>query len=403
MVAVPRHSAALAANIAGEMRAEEGDAKACSKSGVRGVRVLSTEYRCWFVLSISFHVWMWGYTAYKSTHWHKLESDGRMYVHGMQPGWVFGIRQDLSDPQWKTLRKFLPLIAAGIPLHASLSLGAKRLEAALPGSHVYFYCLSNIGFIIFLHGGKSIWPLLIAGVTYWIGKVWKGSRLNPVLTWVFCVAMVVASDYLRGFQTWSWLGTPLWFLERWGSGVYAWQTQFNLTMLRLISFNMERYWVNNNTRDGGGSRSIGVEERAAGVDKDVMMQALAERGGGDAKAGAAGGGRGALAMTCDDDYSCLHLIAYVFYIPLYIAGPIMTFPAWLDNTRHPQTSVSRSKLAAMLLQVGAYVLCIELLLHVYMYVSINNHRSWDLVLKYLPSGLKISDFDILVPEARSNL
>jgi len=215
--------------------------------------------------------------------------------------------------------------------------------------------------------------------------------------------MVVASDYLRGFQTWSWLGTPLWFLERWGSGVYAWQTQFNLTMLRLISFNMERYWVNNNTRDGGGSRSIGVEERAAGVDKDVMMQALAERGGGDATAGAAGGGRGALAMTCDDDYSCLHLIAYVFYIPLYIAGPIMTFPAWLDNTRHPQTSVSRSKLAAMLLQVGAYVLCIELLLHVYMYVSINNHRSWDLVLKYLPSGTKISDFDILVPEARASL
>eukprot|EP00277_Geminigera_cryophila_P025917 CAMPEP_0179464482 /NCGR_PEP_ID=MMETSP0799-20121207/46287_1 /TAXON_ID=46947 /ORGANISM="Geminigera cryophila, Strain CCMP2564" /LENGTH=247 /DNA_ID=CAMNT_0021268287 /DNA_START=42 /DNA_END=782 /DNA_ORIENTATION=+ len=245
MVALPRHAVAQERESDLHSKGGQGrEGKTCPLSGVMHAARLPMEYRCWFALSICFHIFMWGYTAHKSVHWHKLRNEGNMYVDGIQQGWLFGFPQDLSDPQWRMLRSFFPLLAAGIPLHASLSRYAKHLENFLPGVHLYFYSASNLGFLIFLHGGKAIWPLMIAAFTYWIGRVFKGSKSNPALTWAFCLAMVVASDYYRGFQHWTWGGTPLGFLERWGDGVYAWQIQFNLTMLRLVSFNMERYWVN---------------------------------------------------------------------------------------------------------------------------------------------------------------
>lgn len=51
-------------------------------------------------------------------------------------------------------------------------------------------------------------------------------------------------------------------------GVYAWQTQFNLSMLRYISFNMELYWaVRRQSKFGGGKaenkEGRGMEVRGA--------------------------------------------------------------------------------------------------------------------------------------------
>ena len=349
MALLPRHtSAAAATEGAGDARAGAVQAKELGKSEPRTAAVVSVEYRCWFALSICFHAWMWGYTAYKSVAWRKLHAEGNMYVHGMHQGWLFGLPQDLSDPQWKTLRQFFPLLAAGIPVHSGLSLGARRLEAVLPGAHMVFYCASNLGFIMFLHGGKAIWPLLIAGVTYGIGRVFKGSRCNPAFTWAFCLAMVFASDYYRGFRDWRWRGTPLAFLDAWGDGVYAWQIQYNLTMLRLVSFNMERFWVNIGGPRAGAApdkKSIGMHARVVSAAAEAqhggrLREREREREGGreredggadsalaHAEGGREGGGE-RVPNTRDEDYTLLHLVGYVFYIPLYIAGPIMTFPAW---------------------------------------------------------------------------
>ena len=355
------------------------DAKVTGRGEARGWRSLPREYLCWFALCIGFHACLWGYTAYKSMHWRDLLSSGQMRVGGLRAGWLWGLPLDLSDPQWRTLRQFFPLLAIGIPIHAGLSRGARRLEALIPSAHVYFHVAANVGFIIFLHGGKSVWPLSIAAASFWIGRVFKGSRWNPLLTWIFCLSMVIASDYYRGFQRWRWSGTPLAFLEGWGNGVYSWQTQFNLTMLRLVSFNMERYWAHCFI---SVSPDRGQDEREEGKEREKAQSlvGMEAKQGGVTPWGEKGDGvrrETGVVLTCDEDYSWLHMVAYVFYIPLYIAGPIMTFPAWLTFLRHPQTLQSPSRIGLMLGRVAAYVLAIEIMLHVYLYVSINNNRSWD--------------------------
>jgi len=363
-------------------RGREGKGEADGRLRTRGL--VSREYRCWFGLAIALHVLLWGYSAYKSAHWRRLRAEGRMYVDGLVQGWFLALPQDLSDPQWKTLRNFFPLLAAAIPFHAGLSRGARRLGASsMPGAHLSFYCASNFGFVVFLHGGKSIWPLAIAAVVYLIGHVFRGSRWNPVLTWTFCLAMVFASDYFRGFQGWSWARTPLGFLDGMGNGVYAWQTQFNLTMLRLVSFNMERYWANSGGKD--------KQKEHAGEQKSANMEARRGTSTGDGDADRDVPGMvAAQTSTCDHDYTFARLLAYVFYIPLYIAGPIMTYPSWLGNFRQPQTSVSVRQIVGMLCGVVCYVFAIEILLHLYMYVSINNNRTWDLIRGEVMPGWEVA-------------
>jgi len=49
----------------------------------------------------------------------------------------------LIHTQWRMLRSFFPLLAAGIPLHASLSRFAKHLETFLPGAHLYVNHTTN--------------------------------------------------------------------------------------------------------------------------------------------------------------------------------------------------------------------------------------------------------------------
>ena len=361
---------------------EDKEEVVSSRHGKGGERLAGGEYRCWFWLAICLHVFLWGYSCYKSAHWRRLLAEGRMHVVGLHQGWLFGLPQDLSDPQWKTLRKFFPLLAAAIPLHVGLSRGARRLGATIPGAQLCFYCASNLGFLVFLHGGKSIWPCSIVAATYLVGRFLKGSRWNPALTWAFCLAMVLTSDYYRGFQHWYWIWTPLGFLDQMGNGVYAWQTQFNLTMLRLVSFNMERYWANGASKDkrkedGEDRISVGMDVRGSSVggseaDRDVSRRADAQ------------------ASTCDDDYTFPLMLAYVFYIPLYIAGPIMTYPSWLSHFRQPQTSVSPRKIGLMLFGVACYVLIIEVMLHLYLYVSINNNRTWDHVRGDVVPGWEVA-------------
>lgn len=102
-----------------------------------------------------------------------------------------------------------------------------------------------------------------------------------------------------------------------GDGAYNWQIQFNLTFLRLISFCMDRFWslspedhqqhVTRPVKSSGSSNIIGLSGVACDVDAERAEELRADTPLPPAK------------------YSLLCMLAYVFYVPLYIAGPIVPF------------------------------------------------------------------------------
>jgi hypothetical protein len=36
----------------------------------------------------------------------------------------------------------------------------------------------------------AVWPLAIASLSFGIGAVFRGSKLNPILTWLLCFTLI---------------------------------------------------------------------------------------------------------------------------------------------------------------------------------------------------------------------
>ena len=121
--------------------------------------------------------------------------------------------------------------------------------------------------------------------------------------------------------------------------------------------------------------SNGVEHRSSGTGNG-SGNGIRDRGrsGGNINTGSGGGG-GAEGMAVRDklkskitaeltqenlanssrplaDYNIINYLSYVFYTPLYTAGPIITFNAFVENTHHPQKNEDPYRYA------GRWVLCL---------------------------------------------
>jgi D-alanyl-lipoteichoic acid acyltransferase DltB (MBOAT superfamily) len=87
-------------------------------------------------------------------------------------------------------------------------------------------------------------------------------------------------------------------------------------------------------------------------------------------------------------------VAYVYYIPLHIAGPISPFNSWCFQVAVAPAKpvISLSQWFLGFLRVGASTLLLELLLHVWYYVSINNNRTWS--ISYMAIGKAMPGWEV---------
>lgn len=108
-------------------------------------------------------------------------------------------------------------------------------------------------FICALHGFSALKIILILSLNYWLAKKLPREYV-PAATWVFNIAILFANELNQGYkyariarflslqsatspiQHWAeWLNTI-------GGLVPRWEVSFNVTVLRLISFNLDYYW-----------------------------------------------------------------------------------------------------------------------------------------------------------------
>ncbi|EKX41639.1 hypothetical protein GUITHDRAFT_112347 [Guillardia theta CCMP2712] len=320
---------------------------------------MTWEDRVWFPIFTSVFFGMFFYAGVKNVHWRTMVVERRMFVKDLSRGWFLGLPQDLSDPQWKTLRKFFPLLFSLLVGHVLASkLARTTFCKGSSKSLSNFHAAVNLIFVIILHGPKVVWPLLTNITVFLIGQHFRGSIMNPVLTWLVCLLVLFSSDYYGGFETVRlapMFGSLLSFWDDF-SGLYRVVkvslslvhlvhflpergTQFNLSMLRLISFNTELYWSQN----------------------QHMLSPKQTN----------------LHLYTQENFSLSNFLAYVLYMPLYIAGPIAPYMTWLEGLKSPQKSLTTRATVFMLARTFLYILLVEVMLHLYMYVSINNNRTWE--------------------------
>lgn len=146
------------------------------------------------------------------------------------------------------------------------------------------------------------------------------------------------------------------FNRRW-SGLYAWHVPANFLVLRLISFNLDYHWAliaktEDKIRDGEISSQVTPSRLDSSkrnvniiVDRKHDDDSVTKTSSSPSSVAPVSASR--LAKDISEthrplhEYNILNCISYCIYAPLYVAGPIITFNAYMEYSRHPQKTESK--------------------------------------------------------------
>jgi len=203
----------------------------------------------------------------------------------LSPGWIPGRQVDNSDAQYSSFRDNIPYMTLVLILHpvlrrlygsfwridsytqvrqgpgddSGLSQGLSPSAAA--DARLEHRISFDLGFaflfITALHGISAFKVLLILYINYKLATQLPRSYV-PLVTWGFNVGILFANELCHGYplagivslllpaQTTA-AGRPSsgnwgsWF-DNYGGLLPRWEILFNITVLRLISFNFDYYW-----------------------------------------------------------------------------------------------------------------------------------------------------------------
>lgn len=305
-----------------------------------------------------------------------------------------GYKTDTADTQWRELRRSLPILwitMIGITVAHYLFLGFWSLKSSKSGSgataSAWFRLIVGLVFLSVQHGRHALVVLLISYLGYRVAK-WQreyGAKTG-LATWCFALFVLLFKESYRllHLPQLRFL-RPVFDHDRYG-GMYSWRLPANFLVLRIISFSMDYHWAGKYWDDveqmqrkrsqsspgmgslprsisrGGSSASLNASPSLSSLaSTDKLCDAAAAGAGAVAVGGDASsstkernGGSGVKATKAEDgqaslqiasaaethrplsQYNFVNYLSYTLYAPLYIAGPIISFNAFVENTHNRQ-------------------------------------------------------------------
>ncbi|KAI4126802.1 MAG: hypothetical protein LQ338_003561 [Usnochroma carphineum] len=333
------------------------------------------------------------------------------YEHLLSPGWIPGRKVDNSDQQYSGFRDNIPYMFLLLIFHPLLRRAynsfcppdprggqhsQKVTQSTLdPGADarldrrvrfdVGFACL----YLLALHGTSAFKVFAILYVNFTLAKGLPKSYV-PLATWVFNIGILFANEFCRGYPyvefariSSPWIGSlnaaidveadRNWgtFLDSYGGLLPRWEVLFKLTILRLISFNLDYCW---SLDQAGGSP---LEK------KQLDPTELSERNRVDIPAKS-------------KDYSFRNYFAYILYSPLYLAGPILTFNDYISQLRYQPRSITRERTTLYGIRFLISLLTMEVMLHFLYAVAISKSQpTWEVYTPFQLSMLGYFNLHII--------
>ena len=196
----------------------------------------------------------------------------------LSPGWLFGRQVDNSDGQYAGFRENIPYLTLLVVLHPLARKGYETLTGSAHAtqqsnggvkstnsniaaetrlkSRLAFDLLFSLVFISALHGFSALKIILFLYINFQISTALP-RNVVPAVTWMFNISLLFANEFTRGFAYVNvasaiWTGAEDWgkFLDSWGGLIPRWEVSFNITILRIIAFNMDSYWAQDRSRSG---------------------------------------------------------------------------------------------------------------------------------------------------------
>ncbi|KAL6234704.1 hypothetical protein BDW75DRAFT_211519 [Aspergillus navahoensis] len=318
------------------------------------------------------------------------------YSHLLSPGWIPGRKVDNSDAQYSGFRDNIPYLLILLVVHpflrrvyeyfarASSTPAANNTTSvaaagdARASRRIRFDYYFALVFITALHGISAIKILIILYLNYKIAKSLPRQYV-PAATWTFGIGTLFANEFCGGYPLarvisfWAPDGSGQdssllrWarHLDNFGGLMPRWEVLFKITILRLISFNMDYYW------------SLDFPASSPIEKKQLDPAALSERD--------------RVKIPAEQSvFNGRNYLAYVLYSPLYLTGPIVTFNDYISQQRYPPQSLTKARTILYGTRFFLTLLVMELILHFIYAVAISNsHPNWSL---YTPAQLSMLAF-----------
>ncbi|KAJ2724506.1 glycerol transporter [Coemansia sp. Benny D115] len=166
---------------------------------------------------------------------------------------------------------------------------------------LWFPFVFSCVFICVLSGTSVIFIAAIVTGNYWLSKTLGGRRWAPLVFWTYGIAVLFMNETYKGYA-FKQLYSGLAWLDAYRGLLRRWDIMFNITMLRMLSFAMDYHW------------RVGQEQVAGAryVDGCALQECETEK-------------QRVERSRLGGDYGFINYWAYLFYPPLYLTGPIITF------------------------------------------------------------------------------
>jgi hypothetical protein len=175
--------------------------------------------------------------------------------------------QPLLRRVYETIRP-LPLRSGPSKANGKTFISAIEGDARLEQRASFDFAFALV-FLAAMHGVSALKVLLILYINFSIGTRLP-RKFVPTATWIFNISILFANELWDGYKfadIASYLapaGEEISFLQAWGAwldsygGVMSrWEVLFNITVLRLISFNMDYYFSLD--KSGGSPIEVSVK------------------------------------------------------------------------------------------------------------------------------------------------
>ncbi|KAI9721426.1 MAG: glycerol transporter [Chrysothrix sp. TS-e1954] len=271
------------------------------------------------------------------------------------------LEKDNSDQQYASFRNNIPYIGVVVIAHPLLrrlfdtvyqsiyrspppsqASHEAQLDAHL-SQRISYDTIFGAIFLVVLHGFSALKVLLLLYINFCIATKLPRNAV-PAVTWTFSLIVLFGNEELEGYP-WPWLGGFLglqeWghWLDSFGGLMPRWEVLFNVTVLRLISYNLDFYWSLEDK-----SPSDVVEK------KNLTPSLLSERDRINTPASS-------------QQFALPYYLSYTLYSPLYLAGPIVTFNDYISQSRSPSPSITLSRTINYGFRFLVSLLTMEIILH----------------------------------------
>lgn len=270
----------------------------------------------------------------------------------------------------------------------SVADGEARLEQRATFDYIFAFL-----FLGAMHGFSALKIVMILYLNFQVATRLP-RKFVPAATWIFNIAILFANELSDGYKYagmaayLSPVGAGTGFLnelgmwmDSYGGIMRRWEVLFNITVLRLISFNLD-YYFSLDTKTGSSlevcdpitpNKIISNEDKK----KQLDPSSLSERDR-------------VKTPASPKDYSFRNYVAYAIYAPLYLTGPIITFNDYISQLKYPPASIETARTIKYGIRFLLCLLTIELVLHFNYCIAISKGNPvWS---DYTPAQLSLMSY-----------